>query len=324
MDLHRNAKPAYLTVAFMTSLLANSEYVQTFTDAGSLKASFTGYQFSGDKDVFVLWGNELNGWASEPDIQVAYDCPADNKPYATYSTWSSVTLHVYEGAKVTLYDMYGNETTDVNIGLNPVYAVCSYTKPYSSVVKMNAQNGVLTVSGCNANPGASVTLTAKCEGALEYIDQTVANSLGEYSFDMAYDSKCVYDIRVYDSASALNASYGEVDYRSTITYYINDTEVTLSNIADAKTGDRVKAVVEVTPFKEGASLGNLLAAGVAYGDGCSMLHVNTDNTGNFTGDTALLTTEFTITDVSQIKDIKFFLWDERLTPLRRSTEIKVN
>ena len=325
LDLKRNAKPAYVTVSFMNSLLTDTEFVESVTDKTNyIKASFTSYQFNGDDDIFVLWGNELNGLAGSPDIEVAYDCPADREPYVTYNIWSKAIIHVYEGADVTLYDMYGNETTDVSIGLNPVYAVCRWAKPYSSEMTIEMKDGLLTVSGCNANPGAQITFTAECDGSLEYIDQTIANSLGEYSFTMVYDNLNVYDLKVYDSSDILDGTYGEVDYKSTTAYYINDTEVALSDIANVENGDKVKAVITVTPLKEGVGLSNLLAAGAVYGDDGRVLLVNTDSTDDYTGNEAILTVDFEIADEPRISDIKFFLWNKRLAPLRRATKIEVN
>ncbi len=324
LDLNQNAKPAFLTVSFLNRLIGNLDFVESVNDkTGIFKASFSSYQFSGDNDVFVLWRNELNGMSGASEIKIKYDCPLGKKPYVTPDTWNYANIHVSEGAKVIFYDMYGNETSDSTIDCNPVYVVCSYVKPYSENMTITTKDGIITVSGCNANPNSNVTLVAQCDEDVEYIAQTTTNSAGEYSFRMAYDRLCFYDIKVYDSTAIKNTEYGECDYKSQITYYLNEQQVTKENLSNLKAGDKVKIVIAVSPNKTGVNLNNLLAIGAVYGENCELLYSKTDETNEVTSEETVLETEFEITK-ENAECIGVFLWSNDYTPLRNPVKIEIN
>jgi len=324
LDLNQNAKPAFLTVSFLNNLICDMDFVESVSDkTGILKASFTSYQFSGDKDVFALWRNELNGMSGASEIKISYDCPMEQKTYVTPDTWNYANIHVPEGAVVTFYDMYGNETSDMTIDFNPVYVVCSYMEPYSETVTVTAKDGIIIVSGCNANPNSNVTFVAECEGNIVYIAQTTANSAGEYTFQMEYDRLCLYDLKVYDSSLIKNTEYGECDYKSEITYYLNEKQVTKEELANVKTGDKIKAVITVCPYKTGATLSNLLAIGTVYGEKSELLYASTDETNEVTGEETVLETEFEIKD-ENARNIGVFLWNKNYSPIRKPDKIVIN
>ena len=313
-------KRAYAAVSAMSSILKNAEATKL------IEANETNYAFgdrakiyefadkkNGDEIFVVAAGGSAFEWGTKLKITQNADPVSGGAAAVLDNTNKSVTVDAYSGGSVKVYDMMGNEIQPTDgvypIYLAPMYVVCS--KPYESVV---ADGGTVNVRGDGAEAYGTVTALVHKKNVIgqsvAYIDQLCADKYGRYEFSFEKTNGDIYNIRVYNGNVYTNNRYDLEKYDIDMRYYVDDTP--LSDVSDIKPGTMVKIEAEIVDkLKTGDEL---IAYGCVYGNNAVMLESDMTST-EWTDNKAVLTTEISITDESDISSLNFMLWDARMHPV---------
>ena len=313
-----HAKPSYISVTHMNKALTGTEYADK-----SIGDSISAYRFRGADNVFVLWNKST---AADGNLSIAYDCANGSEPYVTYSG-NTATVHAYADSEVSVCDLFGNETAERSIGVEPVYVSFSRSADYDGVMTVMTEDGIATVSGTAAAPCAKVTFAAETDSGLVFVDQQTANYDGYYTFSFAYDIGSVYRIYVYDGEqlNEKNRAVAQLfetgaQYDVDVVYYVNGGRVFSEKLADVKNGDTVRVETKVSPKNLNSGTDGLAAYCAFYAQDGMLADVVCSLSEQVDG-AAVLTTDTTLKCTPA--NMGFYLWTNKMTPLMKSVNINI-
>lgn len=322
----RSIKPSYIAMSAMNDILGNVEYVSHDDTAQYM---YTSYKFKNTvtgEDVFVFWKNSKNSFNVK--LEKVQDVADGGESRVAVDGFlnKTLTLHSFAEGSTKFYDMYGNpveiaDGTTYAVTDEPLYAVCSGKESKcEEVFSVECENDIVKITGENIEEGREVSLAVYKQNAignpLSYIDQRTADAGGRIEFEFKRKNEDVYEFYVQSGGSVTNELFGNQDYKIKIRYFVNEDELT--NMAQIKSGDMVKAEVELKALSE--SRDNLKFFGAVYGD--ALIYADAEDVLWKDDGTAKHTATLPVEDIAKIKRLKFMLWDSKLSPIIDSAAIE--
>lgn len=326
------AKPAYVALSAMNSLLHDTEYKDgKFENSYSGNRTFSAYGFRRENEfekqyTYVLWKNTLktdNGsfdLTHTEEVQIKTSGAVGSAAEIDEGeTNKKPQITVASDSEVKVYDWYGNEITKENsdiyeLDTTPLYVV-STIKSANKNVNMTQNGNVITVEGRTDKKGTPVTLLAVRENSLSEaecyaIDQQTSDTNGAYAFTFTLPegNDNSYSVYVYDGEKNLagrNAPYA--DYK--INYLVNGE--LRDNLSGVKNGDDVKA--RLTLVKDPESSSGLVFYGAIYKGG-KLLGIDSSAV-SWNGNSGEVTADIDMQILNSADEMRLFLWDNTLRPI---------
>jgi len=308
-------KPAYVALAQMNNILADTEFGDRYADDTYNGRSFSAYRFLNEnKTVFAMWEHTYKA----ANVQILIDETQNNEIEYSEENGNAVITIPYN-KKACFYDIYGNMMISggeilYNLTSEPVYIEIT-DKAHTEIQR---EGNIVTVSGYSENVETDVTLLAidKNQGSrIVAINQQKSDVNGKFTFNIALPEKEACLLYVFDGNMKKSLEHvGKVNITD-VKYYINDTPA--QTFDEVKNGDIIKAVLTIGGNKN--LFDSLIFYGAVYGSNCMNIYdlknvVWKDNSG-----TAEIT--ITIDDESDFKALKLFLWDTKMKPMINHIEI---
>lgn len=308
VDENYEPKPAYAAAAFSNKILSGAECVYKFEgDTTAYKGdALGGYGYkSDDKEIYVAWAHT----GKTATLQISKTRPAGSET-AFSKLGSTGTVTVAADADVKIYDMYGNRLdykSNISLTSAPVYVEVAPSK-----ISFERNGNSVTVKGYSDTGNSDVTLIATDKENTENIlalKQIKSSDTGEFIFNVEIPADKSFYIYVYDGSIKESADYGNVDFSVTPQLFINQSKE--YDLDDLNDGDTV--ILSLDASVEDASK-NLIFYGAVYKNSGVLLKADKKEL-SFVDGKASAQIEFFIENSEDIKNIKYMLWDENLSPL---------
>ncbi len=315
VDYYYNAKPAYLSVSFMNKALNGMNFEKRYGDG-----LFSIYHFKNNfRDTAALWKNTLV--SPSPKLIVANDkADGEGMEITVSEDGRTATVHKNHGDLLELFDMYGNPveiSEEISISDTPVYAVCTRKRDVN--IKLDNTDGRISVTGQNAVPDSQITILVRRENSINnqihYIRQTTANKDGEFVFGFDINKNDVYTIGIYDGSVKTESNIGNTYYNINMEYLVNGKAP--ERLEDLKNNDVIRGAAEIV--RKGEQENNLMFICAVYGE--KLISVNAQEV-KWNGAEGAALAEIKLDCADDIKDVKFFLWDDLMKPVIRTSEFE--
>jgi len=315
IDYDYMPKRGYAALANMSAVLADAEPTKTISAVTSNYSSsdcIRHYEFDDKKNgnkIFVVSARDTSS-SSGTTVKIEEGSGAVATATLNNTNKCLTVTGSYKGA-VKVIDMLGNELSSEDgvypVGMAPVYIVCSKSG-------IEVSGDMVNVSGNATKANSLVTIVAYKKNSINqeiaYINQAKSDASGNYTFTFEKSTGDIYDIRVYNGSSYLNESCDTELYDIDLKLYKNGVEV--KKIGELQLGDVIKLEMKITDTN--SKNNNLVACGCIYGEDAVMLDIDR-SVSVWSGNSTVLTTELTVTENTDIEDLKFMLWDMNMRPV---------
>lgn len=308
-------KAAYNMLAFANTMIGGTvltgeeTYLIPVSDTGKEGVGYRFYKFSGaDRDVIVMW--TIGG--------AQYKVNAVNDGDEFKLTWSDDGTAIINTASdkkyISAYDSYGNEAniSNLTIDYSPKYIVCRKKSQtaYDTECRINTDGGNISVAGRTRSGFCPVSLRI-ISGESEYINQTISDTDGWYSFSFETDKSGIYAIYINDTGDLHNfTAYAD---KSKLTLWKNGESI--NDLSGVVAGDEITARIELggNPPPDGRFIGAVFD---------SELILTNAETAKLVSDGKTAAAELKLTIDSPDASLRFFVWGENMTPLINSKRIE--
>ncbi len=344
------AKPAYLAVSYLASLMKNASPATAVNMPEKDGDLYTAYSFESDSGHVLALESAVRVTSDARSLgirsmsrstafikEIKYDVDENGTPYVeaedaavTSGTGAALTVHAYIGGTAEIYNMFGNRVSEGQSGnvcglrAEPTYLILKKPEaeylPQISVEQTDSVSVRVTVR--NTEPEGNVTALATSRNiiggpadAAVYIDQIKADENGSCEFSFDTDPGEIYRLSIYDGVTKHSDGIMNGDLEMEINYYTVGAsgETPLEDLSVLKPGDTVKAVMNVSgDLPDGLSLYG------AVSDGSGMLE---DFDVCESGGETTLTAELTVSENTDLRSLRFFLWDGQNRPMMNAARV---
>ena len=312
-----SVKRGYIAVANMNNILKDAEFINKYTE----NKNHTRYHFvdkKNGKDIYVLWANKrYNGKATLRFEKINTTADA-----AVSSENGVVTFSVPKEYETKVVDVNGNilEKSDrYTLSEEPLYVILPL-RMHEPDIRFEDKH--VTVSGVDSEVGSYITILAVNEIAIgkpiQYINQTIVDQNGKYSFEFDVENNEFYSIYIFDGQNKIKRYNENSLYKIDVSYLVNDKPC--ENISQIKVGDRIKIILNIR--KKTEDYPKLTFYAGIYGNDNILAKMNASDIEWNVDGTAEVSTEFILENEKKANNIRCFLWNERLMPIMPTINLK--